>query len=115
MYMTSQPLLIAVIVIGVFNLLLTIVLLSRINGVRTADASNEGTPAVNNNTPAPSGKVYAGLSDINGEVAAAISTALHLYKNEYHDFESTVLTINKVSKTYSPWSSKLYGLSKNPR
>jgi hypothetical protein len=60
-------------------------------------------------------KVYAGNSDINGEVAAVISAALHLYKNDEHDFENTVLTIKKVAKAYSPWSSKIYGLRKNPR
>jgi len=26
-----------------------------------------------------------------------------------------VLTIKKVSRTYSPWSSKIYGLRKTPR
>ena len=32
-----------------------------------------------------------------------------------HDKEDAVLTINKVSKTYSPWSSKIYGLRQFPR
>ncbi len=49
--------------------------------------------------------------DISGEVYAAISAAIHLYNEELHDEENTVLTINKVSRTYSPWSSKLYGLN----
>lgn len=115
MYLTSQPFMIAIIVIGVFNLLLTILLLSRVTGLQNAEPAKEEAPAVKSSAPAVSGKVYAGSSDVNGEIAAAISTALHLYKNEFHDFENTVLTINKVSKTYSPWSSKLYGLSKNPR
>ncbi|MBD3410717.1 MAG: hypothetical protein GF419_10990 [Ignavibacteriales bacterium] len=51
----------------------------------------------------------------SGEVFAAIATALHLYHSETHDFESAVLTINKVSKRYSPWSSKLYGMRQHPR
>lgn len=46
---------------------------------------------------------------IPGEVAAAISMALYL-SSELHDEESNVLTIKKVSRTYSPWSSKIYGL-----
>lgn len=50
-----------------------------------------------------------------GEVNAAIAMALHLYYSEAHDFENTVLTIQKVSKTYSPWSSKIYGLRYHPR
>lgn len=47
---------------------------------------------------------------ISGEVNAAIAMAIHLYFAEMHDNENTVLTINKVSRTYSPWSSKIYGL-----
>ena len=47
---------------------------------------------------------------ISGEVNAAIAMALHLYYSEMHDKEDAVLTINKTSRTYSPWSSKIYGL-----
>lgn len=46
----------------------------------------------------------------SGEISAAISAALYLYLNEQHDDESGKMTIKKVSKTYSPWSSKIYGL-----
>jgi hypothetical protein len=52
---------------------------------------------------------------IPGEVNAAIVMTLYLYQNELHDIENTVLTIKKVSRTYSPWSSKIYGLRRNPR
>ena len=52
---------------------------------------------------------------ISGEVNAAIAMAIHLYYTEIHDHENTVLTINKVSRNYSPWSSKIYGLRQNPR
>ncbi len=45
-----------------------------------------------------------------GVVNAAISTALYLYLNEMHDEEKAVITIKKVSKTYSPWSSKIYNM-----
>ena len=48
--------------------------------------------------------------DIQGETTAAISMAVHLYFSELHDEESGVLTIKKVSKTYSPWSSKIYAV-----
>ena len=47
--------------------------------------------------------------NIPGEVAAAISMALY-FSCQLHDDESNVLTIKKVSRTYSPWSSKIYGL-----
>lgn len=53
--------------------------------------------------------------DISGEVNAAIAMALHLYRSEYHDHEEAVLTIKKVAKTYSPWSSKIYSLRRAPR
>lgn len=45
-----------------------------------------------------------------GELNAAIGLALYMYKSELHDIESLNLTINKVSRNYSPWSSKIYGL-----
>ena len=48
--------------------------------------------------------------DIQGETTAAISMAMHLYFSELHDEESGVLTIRKVSKTYSPWNSKIYAV-----
>jgi len=51
------------------------------------------------------------IQDISGEVNAAISMAIYLYHNELHDYEETVLTIKKVARTYSPWSSKIYGLN----
>ncbi|MBI1930972.1 MAG: OadG family protein [Ignavibacteriales bacterium] len=53
--------------------------------------------------------------ELSGNVGAAIAMALHLYMSELHDKENTVLTINKVARTYSPWSSKIYGLRQNPR
>lgn len=48
--------------------------------------------------------------EITGEVNAAIALALHLYVSELHDHEEAVLTIKKVARTYSPWSSKIYGM-----
>lgn len=52
--------------------------------------------------------------DVTADVNAAIALALHMYNSELHDFEDTILTINKVSRTYSPWSSKIYGLRQMP-
>jgi Na+-transporting methylmalonyl-CoA/oxaloacetate decarboxylase gamma subunit len=46
----------------------------------------------------------------SGEEAAAIALALHLFISEQHDSESLNLTLNRISKTYSPWSSKIYGV-----
>jgi len=47
---------------------------------------------------------------VTGEVSAAISAALFLYLNEQHDAESGKITIKEVSRKYSPWSSKIYGM-----
>ena len=46
----------------------------------------------------------------SGEVNAAIAMALYSYFNEIHDVESGVITIKRVSRNYSPWSSKLYNM-----
>ena len=47
---------------------------------------------------------------ISGEATAAIAMALHLYLDELHDKESGVLTIRRISLSYSPWSSKIYAV-----
>lgn len=47
---------------------------------------------------------------LTGEVNAAIATALYLYFDEIHDYESNIITIRKVSRSYSPWNSKLYNM-----
>ncbi len=48
------------------------------------------------------------------EVNAAIAMTLYLHNQQQHDDESTVLTMRKVSKNYSPWNSKIYGMRKRP-
>lgn len=52
--------------------------------------------------------------DLEGETIAAIAMALRLYENDIHDIESTVVTINRVARAYSPWSSKIYSLRQLP-
>ncbi|MBN2730572.1 MAG: lamin tail domain-containing protein [Bacteroidales bacterium] len=52
---------------------------------------------------------------ISGEVAAAIAMSMHIYVHQMHDLEDTIITIRKISKTYSPWSSKLYMLRPWPQ
>ncbi len=51
------------------------------------------------------------ITQVSGEENAAIAMALHMFMNEMHDEESNIITIRKVSRTYSPWSSKIYGLN----
>ena len=49
----------------------------------------------------------------SGEEIAAIAMALYQHLNA-HDTENTILTINKVKRAYSPWSSKIYNLRTLP-
>lgn len=55
------------------------------------------------------------VGDVSDEEAAAIALAIHMYKVELHDMESLTITLKKVSRIYSPWSSKIYTIRQNPR
>lgn len=48
---------------------------------------------------------------ITGQENAAIAAAIHLYFNQLHDEESTSMTIKKIKKDYSPWSSRVYSIN----
>ncbi|MDR0619344.1 MAG: OadG family protein [Bacteroidales bacterium] len=48
---------------------------------------------------------------ISGDVYAAIAAAIYMHQSELHDEETTIITIENVSRKYTPWSSKLYGLN----
>lgn len=52
--------------------------------------------------------------EINGEVITAIAIAVKQYENDLHDIESEIVTINRVARSYSPWSSKIYGVNNTP-
>ena len=51
----------------------------------------------------------------NDDISVVIAAAIHLYLQEIHDFQNYSLTIKRIDKIYSPWSSKIYGLRKWPR
>jgi Na+-transporting methylmalonyl-CoA/oxaloacetate decarboxylase gamma subunit len=53
--------------------------------------------------------------EMSAEVNAAIAMALYSYFSANHDQENTVLTIQRVSRMYSPWSSKIYNLRHHPK
>ena len=53
------------------------------------------------------------IEEDSSEAIAAITMALYQHLNA-HDYEDTVLTINKVKRAYSPWSSKIYTLRETP-
>ena len=71
---------------------------------------NKQLQTENKENPKPEVKEEIPAEDLN----AAIATALYLYKQEVHDYENLVLTIKRVEKKYSPWSSKIYSLRKWP-
>lgn len=49
--------------------------------------------------------------NVPADVNAAISAALFLYFSEQGEQESGIITIKKVERHYSPWSSKIYSLN----
>lgn len=55
-------------------------------------------------------KIHTQL-DIPAGDSAVIAAAIYLYLNEIHDDENRVVTIKRVSRTYSPWNSKIYGVN----
>lgn len=55
------------------------------------------------------------LAHDSGEVFAAIAMAMHEFQSDVHDVEDTILTITRVKRSYSPWSSKIYTLRETPR
>jgi len=46
-----------------------------------------------------------------GDTNAAIAMALYMYFDEIHDEEDMVLTMKRVQRRYSPWSSKIYNVT----
>ncbi len=57
------------------------------------------------------GVVNETKSDLTGYEVAAISMALHLFFSDVHDEESNIITIKRIERRYSPWNSKIYGLT----
>ena len=51
---------------------------------------------------------------VTTEVVAAIAMAIRLAVGEDHDRESEVLTIQTIKRAYSPWNSKIHGLTRLP-
>ena len=74
--------------------------------------------AVDNRKNKPSKVVSAKINveemvtgDICEKDLVAISTAVFLYFDEVHDNESNVIKIKRVQRRYSPWNSKIYGVT----
>ncbi|MBP3763719.1 MAG: OadG family protein [Bacteroidales bacterium] len=55
--------------------------------------------------------VSEGSSTASNELYAAIAAAIHLYNDELHDEEDTVITIQKVEREWTPWNAKYYNMN----
>ena len=65
---------------------------------------------------APTGEVeYEDHAISDAEIVAAIAVALKMYKSDLHDRESEMLTINRITRAYSPLYSKIHGLTQLPK
>lgn len=64
---------------------------------------------------AATGQVEDDHAISDAEIVAAIAVALKLYKSDLHDRESEVITINRITRAYSPWNSKIHGLTQLPK
>lgn len=87
----------------VFFVLVLLVMVMKLFGF-VFTRSRQVSPAVAHNVQ----------GQLHEEEIAAITTALRLYKTELHDRESEVLTIMSIKRAYSPWNSKIHGLTQLP-
>ena len=79
---------------------------------RKAAAKNTGKTIA---TQARDARATAAMNrGVTNDELAVIAIALYQYSKSMHDYEDMALTINKVSRAYSPWSSKIYGLRQIP-
>ncbi|MBE6181254.1 MAG: hypothetical protein E7148_00960 [Rikenellaceae bacterium] len=94
-------------VILVFGVLVLLVGVMKLFGVIFAEKPQHKMAPVESK-PISTGQLHE-------EEIAAIATALKIYKSALHDRESEVLTILSIKRAYSPWNSKIHGLTKLPR
>lgn len=80
---------------------------------KAAQTTESGTGKENESTLTAGGTVDK--EEIPDEALAAIFMALHEVQEVVHDYENTVLTMDRVVRNYSPWNSKYYGLRRLPR
>ena len=92
-------------IVSVFFVLVLLIFVMKLFGVIF-------TPKVAKNAAAAPAKPQSG--QIHEEEIAAIATALRLFSGDLHDRESEVLTIMNIKRAYSPWNSKIHGLTQLP-
>ncbi|MBO5902606.1 MAG: OadG family protein [Tidjanibacter sp.] len=94
-----------------FALILIFLVLKAFTFLMNNDFSKKKKQAATAGAPAAAEKKASAEND---EVVAAIATALDLYRQDLHDREDMVITIQNVGRRYSPWSSKIHGLTALP-
>ena len=63
--------------------------------------------AANGSSPAQA----VAQTSAEGDVYAAIAAAIHLYNEELHDEEDTIITIQKAERAWTPWNAKFYNMN----
>lgn len=74
---------------------------------KSIDATGKSDDAVVAKSEGARSKVHTQT----GEEMAAIAAAVHFYNLDNADDADAKMTITRISKRYSPWSSKIYGLN----
>ena len=66
------------------------------------------------NAVAPPSAATNAQTQLHQEEIAPNATAHKMYRGDLHDRESEVLTIMSIKRAYSPWNSKIHGLTQMP-
>lgn len=95
----------------VFSALVMLYLFFKVIGKVMVNVSLKKEKKAVSAMPAKVQAEVSGDQELIGEEIAAIALALRCYEDDMHDIESHVLTINRIARAYSPWSSKIYGIN----
>ncbi|MDE6183217.1 MAG: OadG family protein, partial [Rikenellaceae bacterium] len=98
----------------VFSALLCLFLLFKLVGIVLMRMEAKKNAQATGAAPVRQTAAQLDKEAISGEVIAAIATTIRLFEEDLHDKESEIITINRVARTYSPWSSKIYGINNQP-
>lgn len=106
--LSGGPLMLAVLVL--LGLVIAVYVVSRnVKANKLAITELKGNKADAVQAKAGEAKI---VSEPNSEEEVAAFMALHLYMSQgRHDRESNVLTIERIQRRYSPWSSKIYSMN----
>jgi len=106
----GKGMLIAGICLVVLALLILIFVLIKTKQLQSAslNVKMQKTPVQKSAPPTPA---IQKEFENGGEEFAAISAAIYFYNSELHEKENIILTIEKTTRPYSPWSAKYYGMN----